>query len=455
MRRVVLLGFIWGWSFLFIKVAVRGMSPAMVVFARVALGMTVMLAVLRARRSTLPRDGRAWRHFTVMGLMYSALPFTLLAWSEQHITSALTAVLNASTSLFAAVAAAVGLGERLRRRQLLGLVLGFVGVAVAGGLAGRDLASSSLAGVVATLVASACYGFSFAYAQRHLVGIPPLVAACGQLVAATALIAPVAAVTTLVEGIHVGPRQAAAVALLGVFGTGIAYVLNYQAIAAVGSTRASLVTYLVPIVAVTVGVAFLDEPFHLRLVVGGGMTIAGIALVQDRLRRLRPLPATSAPVLVVLAALVLGSCGGGSDGTGPEPAAPGCGQDRQEPLDPRSTHHLLPGAPEPPYAGDPPTSGPHLAGASPTGVQQQPLPRPVQVGVLERGGVLVQHDGLDGDDRRRVEGLAGDLVVVAPHPGLPAPVVATAWRHRLECRGVDLAALRAFIAAHQGRGAGP
>lgn len=101
---------------------------------------------------------------------------------------------------------------------------------------------------------------------------------------------------------------------------------------------------------------------------------------------------------------------------------------------------------------DPPTSGAHLAGATPSGVQSQPLPRPVQVAVLEEGGVLVQHRGLHDRDRRRVERLAGGGVVVAPNPELPAPVVATAWRHRLECRSVDLEALEAFIARHRGRG---
>src|SRR5438067_10590253 len=129
MRRVLLLAFIWGWSFLFIKVGIEGMTPATVACTRIALGMAVMLLVLRNRGLSLPRDRTMWRHFAVMGLGYSALPFTLLAWGEQHITSALTSVVNASTPLFAAIAAAVGLGERLRRGQLVGLGLGFFGVA--------------------------------------------------------------------------------------------------------------------------------------------------------------------------------------------------------------------------------------------------------------------------------------------------------------------------------------
>jgi len=449
MRRVVLLALIWGWSFLLIKVALGGMTPATVAFARIALGTVVMLAVLKATGASLPRDLRSWRHFAVMGLAYSAVPFTLLAWGEQHITSALTAVVNATTGLFTAVAAAIGLGERLRPPQVAGLVIGFGGVAVASGTGTSDFVSSSGAGIAAALAASACYGFSFVYAQRHLTTVPPLVAACGQLVTGAVLSAPLAVATSVDDGFSPTPRQLAAVALLGAVGTGIAYVVNYRSIADVGSTRASLVTYLVPIVAVTVGVVFLHERFHVRLVVGGALTIAGMAMIQERFRRLRPGPV----VAVVLALLLLGGCagGGGSGGGG------SCGPEVQEALDPGSVRHVLPGAPEPSYATDPPTSGPHLAGGGVGGVQSEPLPRPVQVAVLEEGGVVVQHKGLDATGRARLEALAADDVAVAPNPELPSPVVATAWQHRLVCGDAGEASVEAverFVAAHRGGGPG-
>ncbi len=290
MRRLALLALIWGWSFLFIKVAVDGMTPTAVAGARIALGALVMGAILRARGDRLPRDATMWRHFAVMGLVHSALPFSLLAWGEERITSALTAVLNASTALFAALFAAVLLAERLRRSQLAGLGLGFVGVAVAAGIGAADLAGSSLSGAAAVIVASACYGLGFTYARRNLAGVAPLTAATGQLFAATALIAPIGLVTTIQHGIDPEPHRLLAVALLGVVGTGFAYVLNYQSIADVGPTRASVVTQLVPVVAVTVGVVFLREPFHLRLVAGGLLTLFGIALLHERIRRFRAVP---------------------------------------------------------------------------------------------------------------------------------------------------------------------
>ncbi len=282
MRRLFLLAFIWGWSFLFIKVAVGGMTPPTVAAIRLALGAAVVLAVVRARRWAMPRGWRWWHHFLVVGLFGSALPFTMLAWGEQYVSSALTAVLNASTPLFAAVMAGILLGDRLRAVQIGGLLLGFLGVAVAAGIGGSDLAESSRLGEAASVAAGACYGLSFAYARRYLMELAPLLAAAGQLVAGALLLVPAAVATTVRGGFHVNARQALAVVLLGVLGTGIAYVISYRLIADVGPTRAAAVTYLIPIVAVTVGVVFLHEPFSIRIVVGGLLTVAGIAILGAR-----------------------------------------------------------------------------------------------------------------------------------------------------------------------------
>lgn len=162
-----------------------------------------------------------------------------------------------------------------------------------------------------------------------------------------------------------------------------------------------------------------------------------------------------APLWLVLVVL-LAACGGGNGGGSDSGAEGGCGPDTEEPLDPGSLTHLLPGAPEPAYATDPPSSGPHLAGPAVSGVQGEALPRPVQVAVLEAGGVMVQHTGdLPSGDLRRLRRLAGRTVVVAPNPDLDSPVVATAWRHRLACGGASggaLDALETFVEAHEGKG---
>jgi Protein of unknown function (DUF3105) len=144
---------------------------------------------------------------------------------------------------------------------------------------------------------------------------------------------------------------------------------------------------------------------------------------------------------------VLAGCGG-------DDTAGGCGPDRRERLDPGSAVHLLPGAPEPEYLSDPPTSGPHRVGPLPAGAQPVALDRPTQVQVLEAGSVLVQHEGLSDEERADLEAMAADDVVVAPGQDLPASVVATAWGAKRTCDAVDQDALRQFVADHLGGGPG-
>jgi hypothetical protein len=154
-----------------------------------------------------------------------------------------------------------------------------------------------------------------------------------------------------------------------------------------------------------------------------------------------PAPARARALLLgTVLGLALAACGSASgDGAA-------CGPARRERADPASALHLLPGAPEPEYLSDPPTSGPHQSAGLPSGALLDPLSRPVQVGLLERGAVVVQHAGLDPADVDRLEALAGPQVVVAPAEDLPAPIVATAWTWRMSCDEVDVAAIQDFAA---------
>lgn len=162
----------------------------------------------------------------------------------------------------------------------------------------------------------------------------------------------------------------------------------------------------------------------------------------------------------MLGAVLVASCGSGSEK--PEPPAQstagggkGCAGVIVDPLDPRGNHHLLPGAPAPSYATDPPTSGPHDAGDPVAGLQEELLSGPMQVTVLETGGIVVQfRPELPAADREKLVGLAGKKVVVAPNPSLPSRVIATAWRRRLACETLDLGAIRNFIADRKGKGPG-
>jgi hypothetical protein len=158
-------------------------------------------------------------------------------------------------------------------------------------------------------------------------------------------------------------------------------------------------------------------------------------------------------LVATLAAVVLAAaCGGGGGGGGNERS--GACTEVRERLDPASARHLLPGAPAPRYLTDPPTSGAHALVIPPRGALDAPIPKPVQVAILEAGGVIIQYRGLPPAAVARLRELAGGDVRVAPAATLPAPVVATAWTRKLTCSAVDVAALRRFAAAHAGRGPG-
>jgi drug/metabolite transporter (DMT)-like permease len=455
MWRLLLLSFIWGWSFLLIKVAGEGMTPVTVAWLRLALGALALVVIARVRGLRLPSGRARWRTLAIAAVLGNAVPFTLLAWSTQHISTGLTAVLNASTPLFTAVAAATYLHERLRALQAFGLLLGFVGVGVAAGFGTADLTGSSWLGALAAVGAGACYGAAFAFMRRNLIDIPPLAAATGQLLVGAAIMAPLGIGTSMADGFDPTPTRVLAVVLLGVFGTGIAYILNYRLLAEIGATKTSLTTYIVPVVAVVLGVVVLDESFSLRILAGGVLIALGIALVNERIfgpRRRVPAAAPTAAMIVLALALVVAGCAGDDDDGSSLGEA--CEPVRTEALDPSSGQHVLSNAPEPTYLSDPPTSGPHQPGRLESGVVDEPLSRPVQVGILEAGQILVQHtDDLDTATTDDLVALGAD-VVVAPNPDLPAPIVATAWRHKLECQEVELSNLRDFVDSFAGGGAG-
>ena len=165
----------------------------------------------------------------------------------------------------------------------------------------------------------------------------------------------------------------------------------------------------------------------------------------------RPTIVALAATLTVTVAGVLALASAQPGTSSPAPAAGRCGAEVKEELDPRSLQHVLFDTPPPQFASEHPTSGPHSP-VERSGVQPEPLSPVLQVGLLEEGSILLQHQGLDDRARQRLEALAGPDVVVAPGGNLPDTVLATAWTFKMRCDGVEPDALRSFITRHQGRG---
>ncbi len=282
----VLTGIVWGSSFLFIAVALTGMTPAQVAGGRLLFGALALAAVVALRRERMPRSLRVWAHLCVLSVTFCVVPFLLFAWAEQHVSSGLASIFNATTPIMTAVMAwAVFRVERLRTGQLLGIGVGIVGVVVIiapGAIA--DVGGSTVA-QLALLGATACYGFSLAYMRRFLgnAGLSGIAFAFGYIGPAAVLML-LASPVILAEPMRLTPAVVASIVALGVLGTGLAYVWNQNTLRAWGPTRASTVTYITPVVGVALGILVLGEQLTWNEPAGAAVVFLGILLVQERVR---------------------------------------------------------------------------------------------------------------------------------------------------------------------------
>ena len=281
--RIALLALIWGSAFLSIKLADRGFSPVEVTLARLALGAAVLFAIMLARREKIPRPGRLWVHIAVAALFANAVPYLLFAVAEQTVDSSTAGIINATTPLWTVVLAlAVRHQKSVTSWQAAGLIVGFAGAVLiftpwhtTGGL-------FSAVGLEC-LAASVSYAVSYIYMDRFLArrGIGPVVLSACQLAAAAVMLAIALAVTGAPTP-HVTVESVAAIAVLGIIGTGFAYVLNYQIITSEGATVASTVTHLLPVVAIVLGIVVLGESITAIVLAGIALVLAGVALTRRR-----------------------------------------------------------------------------------------------------------------------------------------------------------------------------
>lgn len=293
--RLVLLGGIWGASFLFIKVALDDLTPLQIVATRIGVGALLLVGLLYARGGRIPRDRELLRTLAVMAFISNIVPFGLITWGEQYITSSLAAILNSTTPLFTVlIAAAVLPGEALRTVRLAGVVLGFAGVGV---IVGFD-SGGSLQGIIAVTIASLSYAAGFVYARRHLSGrdLPPLALPATQLLISTVLTLPFALVDVANTPPTLTLDGTASTLALGLLGTGWAYVLYYRLIADIGATSASFVTYLIPIFGIVLGAIVLNEELGVNTLAGATLVIAGIGLAELGNRRPVPSEATACEI---------------------------------------------------------------------------------------------------------------------------------------------------------------
>lgn len=278
------LGTAWGCSFLFIKVALDFLTPFGVAFVRCALGALTLALVARWRHVRLPTDRRVWGHLLVVALCLNIVPGVLFAVAESRTTSVLAGLLNGVTPLTALFFIAVVFrDDPVTRPQLAGLVIGIVGVVTVLGV-WRGLGHNPWWAVASLLAAVILYGVSYPYSRRHLIplGLEPEALAAAQVLLAAVTLLPFFLADGL-NGHGLTARSVGGIVALGVFGSGFAYIWNFRVIRAAGSSIASTVTYLTPVVAVIVGVAVLHEPLAWNEPLGGALVLLGAAVGQGRL----------------------------------------------------------------------------------------------------------------------------------------------------------------------------
>ena len=281
--RIALLALIWGSAFLWIKLADRGFSPVEVTLARLVLGAAVLFAVVLARRDPVPRSARVWTLIIVAALFANAVPYLLFAVAEQSVNSSTAGIINATTPLWTVLLAlAVRHQKAVTSWQLAGLIIGFVG-AVLIFTPWNTAAGLTSAGALKCLAASISYAVSYVYMDRYLArrGIGSVVLSVCQLGAASVMLT-IALAVTGVRTPQVTAVSVAAIVVLGVIGTGFAYVLNYQIITSEGATAASTVTYLLPVVAIVLGVLVLNETITVAALGGIALVLVGVALTRRR-----------------------------------------------------------------------------------------------------------------------------------------------------------------------------
>ncbi|SEF27555.1 Permease of the drug/metabolite transporter (DMT) superfamily [Amycolatopsis pretoriensis] len=276
--RIAVLALLWGSGFLWIKLALTGLSPVHLTLIRCALGALTLLVLAVAAGQRLPRDRRTWGRLVVAAFFCNALPFALFGIGERTVDSGVAGVMNATTPLWSLlIGVLLGTDRRLGPVRLLGLGLGFAGVLVI--FAPWEQSGLLSTGALALLGAGLSYAIAFAYMARKLPpGGAPLAVSAAQLTTATALTALALPVSTTAP--HLNLTAIVAVTILGVFGTGITFYLNYRVLTDEGPTAAATVGYLLPVVSIALGALFLGEPLSPRVL--GGMVVVLIAVGLTR-----------------------------------------------------------------------------------------------------------------------------------------------------------------------------
>lgn len=282
------LGFMWGSSYLFIKIAVDDFGTFTLIALRLLIGAVFLWGVVLLARQELPRGRRIYGHLLVMACINIAIPFALITWAERSVDSSIAAILTSAVPLFVIIIAPFFLpDEPIRVNGIAGLLVGFVGVVV---LTSRGLAtgsSSDALGELALLGAALSYALGGIYSRRNVRGLRPMIPAVFQVTFALLITGTIALLFEHPWTVTPDAQAIFAIVWLGLLGSGLAYLAFFHVLSHWGATRTSMVAYMIPVVGIVLGVLVLNEPIDPRLIAGTALVVGGVALVNSRFGRRR------------------------------------------------------------------------------------------------------------------------------------------------------------------------
>lgn len=279
---IFILGWMWGPSFLFIKIAGEEVPPFTAATLRVGIASLVLLIILNCRKIKLKPLGAIWGHFAFMGIVSMAITFMLFFYGETHIDSSVAALINGSPPIYTAILAHFFLkDEPITLKKCCGVILGLCGLLVLflpNVLEGTEF---HLGGTLAIMTATFLYAVGFIYAKRFLIGLPPLVAPTSQLICATLFLIPFSLVLEQPFDLVMPSLKAlGSLCFLGVFGTAIAFLLYYKILEQAGAMALSMTSYLLPIIGLLLGSLVLDESLAWNNYLGGFLILCAMGLVN-------------------------------------------------------------------------------------------------------------------------------------------------------------------------------
>lgn len=285
---LLLLAAVWSPAFLLIKFGIESYTPLMITFGRVFISFLFFCLLLIGKKENLLRYKKHWKDFAIMGLFANALPFFLISYSEQYITSSLAALLNSSVPIFTIIFAHYALDdEPFTRRKIIGIVLGLIGIGIIF-LPGIQSSSFSEMGALAVIIASVCYAIAMTYSKTVTHKFPPLVLPAGQMLFASLYaFIPMMIFDRPWESIH-NPSLKSTIAIicLGIFATGFSFILYYEIVKRVGAGYLSYSTLLFPVFGLLLGKTVLHEHLAISSYIGMGFIFSGL-LLNSKIPRLR------------------------------------------------------------------------------------------------------------------------------------------------------------------------